>query len=427
MRTKLLHSVVALAIAAGCTTTTQKREFDQISGPSTFAKDLNISAAPDIITQNGFDTSIVRIAAKSPNGTPLAGLQLRAEIRVNGVTQDFGTLSSKFRVTESDGTTSFTYTAPPPPVSTVPLGPQTVQIAVLPVGSDFAAEFTRTVDIKLLPLGIIGPNNPTLVALFTVTPNPPTAFSIAQFDASLSTNQGAPCGAACSYTWDFGDNTSGAGIRTTHEYRTSGAKTVKLTVVDTLGATALAQLTFTVAQATPPTAVFTVSPTGNIALEQDAFFNASGSRPATGRSITGYLWDFGDRTTGAGVNVSHRWRVTGTFNVVLTVTDDAGSQTQSTPTAITVVTGNPTASFVVVTTPLGRGVPIVFDASASTAVTGSLIARYTWSWGDGTNAESTTSPIISHTYNATGPMAVVLTVTDIYGRTAQRVQQITIP
>src|SRR5258707_434599 len=83
----------------------------------------------------------------------------------------------------------------------------TVKIAVTPVGTDAGTELPRIVDIKLIPQGFIGPNSPTLVAVFTVTPASPQAFTPATLDASLSTNNGQPCGASCLYSWDFGDGT----------------------------------------------------------------------------------------------------------------------------------------------------------------------------------------------------------------------------
>ncbi len=67
------------------------------------------------------------------------------------------------------------------------------------------------------------------------------------------------------------------------------------------------------------------------------FFNASGSRPATGRTIVRYEWDFGKGTTGSGVTTSHIYDAVGTYTVTLTVTDDVGTvSTVSKPVAVTV-------------------------------------------------------------------------------------------
>ena len=63
-------------------------------------------------------------------------------------------------------------------------------------------------------------------------------------------------------------------------------------------------------------------------------FNAATSRPATGRTIRSYDWDFGD-----GVQKNHDQSVTahdyqsaGTFTVTLVVTDDVGREPVATAT-----------------------------------------------------------------------------------------------
>jgi PKD repeat protein len=57
---------------------------------------------------------------------------------------------------------------------------------------------------------------------------------------------------------------------------------------------------------------------------QTASFNAAGSTDADG-TIAAYVWDFGDGASGAGASPSHAYAAAGSFNVTLTVTDDAGA------------------------------------------------------------------------------------------------------
>lgn len=52
-------------------------------------------------------------------------------------------------------------------------------------------------------------------------------------------------------------------------------------------------------------------------------FNASRSIDIDG-SITSYAWSFGDGKTGNGSSISHTYDIAGTYNVVLTVTDNSG-------------------------------------------------------------------------------------------------------
>ena len=90
--------------------------------------------------------------------------------------------------------------------------------------------------------GASGFSGVDLVGSFDVQTNdPPTAsFSVAtsdlqaSFDASASSD---PDGSISSYSWDFGDGSSGSGVNATHTYAQAGSFTVTLTVMDNDGAT----------------------------------------------------------------------------------------------------------------------------------------------------------------------------------------------
>jgi len=82
-----------------------------------------------------------------------------------------------------------------------------------------------------------------------------------------------------------------------------------------------------------PTASFTANPTSG-ASPLEATFNASNSSDGDG-SIISYAWDFKDGNTGSGETISHTFSSTGSYNVLLTVTDNDGA-TDSTTKTITV-------------------------------------------------------------------------------------------
>ena len=76
----------------------------------------------------------------------------------------------------------------------------------------------------------------------------------------------------------------------------------------------------------------------------------------------------------------------------------------------------PTAAFT--DKPAAAGSASTFDGSISTASPGQSVARYDWSFGDGTSAQNAgTTP--SHTYGAAGTYTVGLTVTDNAGCSTQ--------
>jgi PKD repeat protein len=70
---------------------------------------------------------------------------------------------------------------------------------------------------------------------------------------------------------------------------------------------------------TSPVAAFT-----SVCTALSCDFDGSGSSDAEG-PIAGYAWDFGDSTTGSGVQPAHTYATAGTYTVALTVTDGAGA------------------------------------------------------------------------------------------------------
>ena len=171
-------------------------------------------------------------------------VRLRAQVFVDGVAQDFGTLSNKSPITP----TTIFYRAPAAPTTAGGQVPTTVTIAVTPDDSgDFRGETTRTIDLRLIPPGVILPANPNLAAGFTFSPAAPKVLDTVTFNAGTTTNNGVACNTACTFEWDFGDGTSASGQNTTHQFRTVGSFLVRLTVTDSRGATATAVQTVPVA------------------------------------------------------------------------------------------------------------------------------------------------------------------------------------
>lgn len=73
----------------------------------------------------------------------------------------------------------------------------------------------------------------------------------------------------------------------------------------------------------PPTAAATATPSSG-AAPLAVTFNGAGSSDSDG-AIASYAWNFGDGTTGSGVSTSKTYAAAGTYNAVLTVTDNLGA------------------------------------------------------------------------------------------------------
>jgi PKD repeat protein len=224
------------------------------------------------------------------------------------------------------------------------------------------------------------------------------------FDGSGSSDSD---GSIVSYSWDFGDGSTGSGVTTSHQYTALGVYTVTLTVTDNDGApdADIALVT-----------IVNIYPTANAGPDQTGdrvnpvSFDGSGSSDSDG-SIVSYSWDFGDGSTGSGVTTSHQYTVLGTYTVTLTVTDNDGG-TDSDTALVTIVNIDPVAD--AGSDQIGDRVnPVSFDGSGSSDPDGS-ISSWDWDFGDGSIGSGETT---SHQYTALGTYTVTLTVTDNDGGT----------
>ncbi|MBC8212879.1 MAG: PKD domain-containing protein [Gammaproteobacteria bacterium] len=188
-------------------------------------------------------------------------------------------------------------------------------------------------------------NNQPPIAVFTANPDSGTAPLAVSFNASASSDND---GSIVSYIWDFGDGSSASGVNSSNTFVTSGSYTVKLTLTDDDGATALVQHAISVAAPNQsPIAAFTSTPDSGISPLR-VNFDAAASFDLDG-SIASYAWDFGDGKSASGVSSSNTFLNTGSYTVSLTVTDNDGatdsSQQSISVQAISVDTTPPTISF----------------------------------------------------------------------------------
>ncbi len=347
--------VVALALSAACTVH-QADEAPALTGPSEFGLAVTMTAKPDRVTIDGRSTSTITVQVRGPNGEAKPKVALRVDMIVDcrpllrqGF-KDCGTLNAQNIETDADGRASVTYTAPaPPPPPGENNTEQTVSIRATAVGADAQAAIQRTVDIRLVPPGVILPPADTPTAAFTVTPTPVNVNVAATFDASGSCPGQASSTGAClastsvaidSYAWNFGDgSTPTSGKTVTHTFTALGTFTfsVTLTVTNDRGVRASKTQDVQVVLSVKPTAVI-VPASVTVPLGGRVFFDGGQSFAATGHSIVSHVWRFlDDGTTKTGVTTSHDYGNVGTYSVTLTVTDDTGQSGFATGT----VTVNP--------------------------------------------------------------------------------------
>ena len=404
---RLIATFVAPVLVAACTT--QKQETPSLTGPSGLGTSLVLAVSPDVLAQDGASQSLVQIQAYDSNGQPLRSVSMRVDIAVGDTLVDFGKLSARSVVTDSNGRASVTYTAPPPVGGGVPVPATDVQILVTPSSTDAANSTARFATIRVVPTGTTVPPRASVTATFTANPTAPTDHQPVLFDASASKST---TGTITSWQWNFGDGSTGSGETVSHSFNSSGDFEVKLTVTDSIGASNFTSQKITVGRGTNPAADFFVSPSSPV-VDQQVFFNATNSQPTgNGRSLVAYDWDFGDGSTGTGVTASHRYGAAGTYTVALTVTDDAGHKGVKSQSLV-VGSGNPNAQ-ITVSPPSGKvGDTISLIGSQSTTAPGRTIVSYAWNFGDNSTGSGATT---SHRYLTAGTFTVTLVVTDDQGR-----------
>jgi hypothetical protein len=281
---------------------------------------LVVTVSPDVLNQDGVSQSLVQIQAYDNNGQPLRNASLRVATEVDGAITDFGRLSAKDVVTDVNGRTSITYTAP----AAVPGISSTINVDILvtPSETDFNNATTRHVTIHLVPTGIVGPPGSSFTPDFTVpsaTVGDPVTFTATASGTSANA-------AVAKFVWDFGDGDKPVGQTVQHTFDEAGSPLVKLTLVDTLGRTSSVTRSVTVTlPATGLSPDFLWSPIP-VQLNQPVHFDASISTVTAPHRIVSYTWNFGEGTviTTGSPRIDFTYQLPRTYDVVLTATDDTG-------------------------------------------------------------------------------------------------------
>jgi PKD repeat protein len=176
---------------------------------------------------------------------------------------------------------------------------------------------------------------PNVIVKITVTPGTSgTAPFKVYFDASGCTFE-TGCGVGtATYSWNFGDGTTGTGVTTSHTYTSNGVYTVILTVTDSAGNVGYGSVIITVGVAGAVNAVIKTTPdpatgTAPFTVGLDA---SESTTSAVGASIVKYTWNFNDGSPIVVHNeippipvTTHTYATAGTYLVQLTVEDSAGN------------------------------------------------------------------------------------------------------
>ncbi len=245
---------------------------------------------------------------------------------------------------------------------------------------------TKTNYIKVNPVVV------TPVAAFTASATIITAGQSIQFTDQSANNP-------TSWSWNFGDGSTSTTKSPAHVYSTAGIYTVTLTVTNSTGSDTETKTNYITVTASP-VAAFTASATAITPGQSIQFTDQSTNNPST------WSWNFGDGTTSTLKNPAHAYSTAGTYTVILTVTNIAGSDSETKTNYIS-VGNNPIAAFSVSATIVMAGQSVQFtDQSINSP------ENWSWNFGDGSNS-TTKNP--AHTYQSVGVYTVSLTVGNASG------------
>ncbi|HET7694175.1 MAG TPA: PKD domain-containing protein [Vicinamibacterales bacterium] len=154
---------------------------------------------------------------------------------------------------------------------------------------------------------------------------------------------------------------------------------------------------------------------------QTVTFSGADSNDPDGDPLT-YAWNFGDGSTGSGIQATHTYSEPGTFTVTLTVTDSNKTSGSATTTAViarpnrapTAAAGGPYSG--------DAGATIAFSASGSSDPDGDSLT-YAWTFSDGGTATGVNP---RRTYQTAGTFSATVTVSDGRGGSASATASITI-
>lgn len=254
--------------------------------------------------------------------------------------------------------------------------------------------------------GYILVSDPVLpVASFSGTPR----TGIRPLDVHF-TDQSAPGSfPITAWSWSFGDGGTSTSQSPTHTYAAAGSYDVTLTVTTSAGTDSDTQAGYVVvSNPVPPTAGFSGTPRSGVVPLSVQFTDQS---TAGTYAINSRSWSFGDGATSTAQNPSHTYAAAGSYDVTLTVTTEAGTDSDTKPAYV--VASNPvlpTAGFS--GTPRSGSIPLNVQFTDQSLPGSFPVTAWSWSFGDG---GTSTAQNPSHTYAAAGSYDVSLSVTTSAG------------
>jgi parallel beta-helix repeat protein len=234
------------------------------------------------------------------------------------------------------------------------------------------------------------------------------------FDGSKSTS---PDGEIIFYSWDFGDESTGLGIKTTHNYSIAGNYSLTLTVENDLGGTD-SETTYVIITKDTEPPIIIVDQHGASSGSLSNIYTISATiidNVEVAEASIEYWYDDDNSSEHITANMNNKGsnyyekvivpeRIINRLFCIIYAKDVSGNE-NDTKSPIPIFTAKYRVNV---------SENLNFDASNSFDLDG-VIESYKWDFGDGTSAEGA---IQTHVYSSDGNYTLSLTVTDDAGRTS---------
>jgi outer membrane protein OmpA-like peptidoglycan-associated protein len=143
------------------------------------------------------------------------------------------------------------------------------------------------------------------------------------FEAAIQNQEDAD--EPLTYTWDYGDGSTGSGLLTNHSFGSAGQYTVEFRASNEGGADS-ASASVTVVEPPVPASVTSVNANPN---PVDAGTPVNFSSNVQGDTPIEYSWSFGDGNSGSGSSPTHTYEEEGQYTAELEVSNNVGGDTQA--------------------------------------------------------------------------------------------------
>lgn len=212
-------------------------------------------------------------------------------------------------------------------------------------------------------------------------------------------------GSPDAWRWDLGGGVISTQQNPSRVYLDPGIYTIKLTVFKGTDSATVIKTGYISIYGVPSVDFSAVPRNGCLPLPV-TFTDLS--KPGSG-TLAKWQWDFGDGILGDGSKLVHTYRLPGTFQVTLTVTNSFGCVASATKT-----------NYITVNDSIRAGIRSIVPASCTVPITarffdssvGSPVTNWWWDFGDG-GTSTLKNP--TYTYTKAGSYSVRLVVQNIYG------------